>query len=143
MVFEKRTTKKFEEVKSILDNITNSDKYQGFWEGNILFISKRVGFSNKITSDIQVEIRNGQSERIVLVSCELRNRFQKSIKALIFILTVFEIIIIYAIFKNRTFNILVFIPILLIFFSYFIFYLSYKFECDDFRYELNKILNRA
>jgi hypothetical protein len=143
IVFEKRTTKNFDEVKSILELIKNSDKYQGFWEDETLFITKFIWFPNKITPHIKVEIRNDQLERRVLVSCDLRNRFKVAMKAVIFLLTIMEIIIIYRLFKNHSFHFLVFGPILMIFFMYLITFICYKLECDDFRYELSKQLNRA
>jgi len=143
IVFEKRTTKEIDEVKSILEIIKNSDKYQGFWEDETLYITKRIWLPNKITPHIKVEIRNEELERTVCVSCDLRNRFKVAMKAVILLLTIMEIIIVYRLFKNHSVHFLVFSPILMVFFIYLITYLCYKLECDDFRYELSKQLNRA
>jgi len=141
--FEKRTTKTIDKIKSSLDLLINSEKFQGFWEGDTLFITKRIWLPNKITPNISVKIVNEKSEYIIQVRCELRNRFNLSMKILFIILLLFESVILFSLFKNHTFNILVFVPVIAIFIIYSIIYYCFKLECDDFRYELIKTLNRA
>jgi hypothetical protein len=141
ILYEKISAEGIKELKRRLNNILIFDKYEGYWENNNLYLKKMAFNPNKIMPEIHVEIVDKVTERVISVEFVIRRKFEKFIRVILFLLSLFEILIIYSIIKSDRFSIIIFVPFILGFFIYLITYLSYKLECDDFRNDLNNIIH--
>jgi hypothetical protein len=140
LLFQKETTLTKDEIKDRIKLFLTKDKYEAYWDNDSLYLNQIVLFSNKIIPDIKIELSENENIRIVNIECDLKKRFKITSVIFFVLLCIFETLICVTVIREKVFNIICIVPLIIGFMGYFIIRVSYWWEASNIRYELIKLL---
>jgi hypothetical protein len=127
-------------LRTKLDHLLKSEKYEGYWENNILYISKIYISRNKISTDFYLTLQKNLTERIISTRCELREPIELIFKIFIILLIIAEAVLIVLSIQNHSFNFNVTIPVVLGSIYYILVKNDYTTAVRDFKKDLIRVL---
>lgn len=138
--YNSRSSSTILELKKRLELLTKENKYVGYWKDNILYYRRNVLSQHVIIPEIKLRLNEFEEYREIDVEFNHRKRFRVGIIIPFVILVLVESLILYTLIRDKQFNFVVFAPVILGIFIYYIYIFSYKYEVIKEMQNLKKII---